>query len=101
MGVQALPRLAARVWKMTMRPTSSFICWPVSRVRGTKIKRATSLVTSMDRKKVSQISTAPTCRVVRQRENRTPAAFSSTCSCRKPATTSIKDSSMPSTGKSI
>ena len=66
MGVAMLPRLAAMVC-ITTTGTTRWV-WPArastSRAKGTKVMRATSLVTAMLTKKGSRMSTPSSCRVV-------------------------------------
>ena len=71
MGVAMLPRLAAMVCMTTtgMARTFSPAKARTSRAKGTKVMRATSLVTAMLVKKGRKMRIASSCRVVRVRRS--------------------------------
>lgn len=52
MGVKLLPKFAPRVWNITIFKTSILAFLAITIVKGTKVKRATSLVTTMAAKNV-------------------------------------------------
>ena len=103
MGVAMLPRLAAMVWRLTtgmMRsrcPTRS----STSRAKGTKVMRATSLVTAMLVRKGRKISTPSSCRVEAVRESTIRPSRLNTPSPRRPVITAIRANSSPSVSKSM
>ena len=97
MGVAILPRLAAMVC-ITTTGMTRWVCparESTSRAKGTKVMRATSLVTAMLTKKGSRMSTPSSCRVVWVRSSMArPRRKNSPCRCR-PAITAIRENSIP------
>ena len=87
-----LPRLAAAVWSTTVRIRS---CpRPVipnsTTAKGTKVSRATSLVMSMELKKVRPISTRPRARALPARRQTRRARASRAPAFRSPAEITIR-----------
>ena len=92
MGVSMLPRFAAAVCSTTsgMASRSHPAISSTTSPKGTKVMRATSLVTSMLTKKGRKVSTSSICRVVESRPSSpAPSASNTPCPCR-PLLTAIR-----------
>ena len=76
-------------------------CSSSSSVKGTKVMRATSFVTSMEVKKGNSTSVTPSRRGPPQRRSNAAASHRNAPQDWKPATTAIRHSSRHSTRKSI
>ena len=91
-GVSMLPRLAATVCRLTTQGSSP--PWPLaastSTAKGTKVMRATSLVTSMEEKKQSITSTRHSPLPLPLRLTSADAIRRKAPACSIPATTAIR-----------
>ena len=96
-----LPRLAARVWRTMIRAVCFSVACParLRRAKGTKVIRATSLVTHMLPKKQANTSTAPNCRVVDSRSRRWSRSRSKKPVSRRPPITPMRQNRSASTGR--